>query len=239
MRIPALLAALVVGLTATPVSAQTVRPNDAALDSTALRPGVVQYVVRVTSPMQQDVGTMVETTTLAGGRLTRVMRMEISMGNQVQTDSVVAVWPGLAPVFSTSTRNRGGLLVKTATFGAGSAATRTVSAAGAATEATVALPEPVFGSGWGATLVGALPLAAGYTAICPTLDPETGLIMLNVAVTGSETVQTPAGAVEAWTVAVERAGKTTYYAIAKQTREMLVMRMSPQPGVELEIVPVP
>ncbi len=232
-----LSALALLALFAGPARAQTVRPGDAGLDSTALQPGVARFVVRVTSPMQQDVGTLVETTTLAGGRLTRVMRMAISMGNQAQTDSVVAVWPGLAPVFSSSTR--GGGAVKEVRFSGATAATRVVAAGGAATEATVALPEPVFGGGWGGTLIAALPLAAGYTATCPTLDAGDGIVNLAVSVTGSETVQTPAGPVEAWTVAVERAGKTTRYAISKLTRETLAMRMSPQPGVEIEMVPAP
>lgn len=232
------LSALTVLLVAAPALAQTaVRPGDAVLDPSVVQAGEQRYIVRLTAPMRQDIGTVVETTTIDGGRITRVVRLDVPMAGQTETDSSVAVWPGLAPVFSSADGRGAG--VETATFADGQATTRVTAADGTSRDSTVVLAEPVFGSGWGADIVQMLPLAAGYSATFTALDANEGLLTTTVTVTGSETAVTPAGPVEAWTVESVRGRTTTTYAIAKDSRTLLAVRFSPQPGAEVEVVPAP
>ena len=226
---------------AAPVAAQTpVAPGDPALDTSTIRAGESRFVLRLTAPIQQDIGTLVETIRLDGDRVTRTSRLDVSMGGQTQRDSAVAILPGLVPVFSQTVRTGAGPAgTKAATFMSGHAMTHVLDGAGTAADSTVQLDAPVFGGGWAGEIVRSLPLAAGYSAAWTSLDASDGLGQSVATVTGSETVQTPAGPVEAWTVAVARGGQTTTYAIAKASRAMLAMRFSPQPGAAVEIVPVP
>lgn len=69
---------------------------------------------------------------------------------------------------------------------------------------TVAIDQPFTGSIWEGNLFGltlaALPLAEGATFSLPKYQYDSGLGSFDVKVTGSETVATTAGSVEAWTV---------------------------------------
>ncbi len=236
MRVALLLALVLAG----PAVAQTtVRPGDPALDTSVIQAGEERFVVRLVAPMQQDIGTLVEATTIAGDRVTRTMRLNVAMGGQAQTDSVVAVWPGLAPVFSSNVRTGAGAGAQTATYMDGHAMTRVTAADGTARDSVVTFGEPVFGGGWSSEIVRSLPLAAGYASTFTTLDPDDGLVQTAVTVTGTESVVTPAGAVEAWTVEVVRPDQTMTYVIAQDSRAVFAMRFSPQPGVRVEVVPAP
>ncbi|HEX8384887.1 MAG TPA: hypothetical protein VF576_01830 [Rubricoccaceae bacterium] len=234
------LAALALLVAAGPALAQTaVLPGDPALDTSVIQAGEERFVVRLVAPMQQDIGTIVETTTLADDRVTRVTRIDIPMGGEAQTDSVVAVWPGLAPVSSASTqRGRRAGDSDAVTFMDGHAMT-TVTTGGATSDSTITFSEPVFGGGWASEVVRALPLAAGYAATFPTLDAGRGLTTTTATVTGTESVTTPAGPVEAWTVDVANGAQTATYVIAQGTKALLAMRFSPQPGVRIEVAPAP
>ena len=232
------LAALALLAVAGPALAQTVvRPGDPALDTSVIQAGEERFVVRLVAPMQQDIGTIVETTTVADGHVTRVTRVDVPMGGQAQTDSVVAVWPGLAPVSSASTqRGRRAGDSDAVTFMDGHAMTR-VTAGGTTADSMITFDAPVFGGGWTSEVVRALPLAAGYAATFPTLDADHGLTTKTVTVTGTESVTTPAGPVEAWTVEVANEAQTATYVIAQDTKALLAMRFSPQPGARVEVVP--
>ncbi len=89
-------------------------------------------------------------------------------------------------------------------------------AEGTTTPIDVALPEPVLeGNLWGLTF-GALPLAEGAAFRLPFYQYDKGLGSFSIAVTGSETVETPRGPLEAWTLAVDPgSGAETTYLIAK------------------------
>ena len=234
-------AALVLIALAGPAFAQTpVAPGDPALDTSHITAGQRRYIVRLTLPMRQDIGTLTETITLDGDRVTRTSLLDVPMGGQLQRDSSVAVLVGLVPVFSSTSRTGAGPAgSEEALFMGDHAMTHTVDAGGAATDAVVTLPVPVFGAGWASEIVRALPLAAGYSAAWTSLDAAHGPEQSTATVTGSESVQTPAGPVEAWTVAVARDGRTNTYAIAKASRAMLAMRFAPQPGAAVEVVPAP
>ena len=236
MRVSLLLALLL----AAPASAQTaVRPGDPTLDTSVIQAGEERFVVRLVSPMQQDIGTIVEMTSVADGLVTRVTRIDVPMGGQAQTDSVVAVWPGLAPVSSASTqRGRRAGDSDAVTFTDGHAMTR-ITTGGTPVDSTITFDAPVFGGGWTSEVVRALPLAAGYTATFATLDADRGLTTTTATVTGTESVGTPAGAVEAWTVEVATPAQPATYVIAQDTKALLAMRFSPQPGVRVEVVPAP
>lgn len=87
---------------------------------------------------------------------------------------------------------------------------------GEASTIDVALPGPVWeGNLWGITF-GALPLVEGAHFSLPFYQYDKGLGRFELEVTGSETVETPAGAAEAWTVALEAApGRSITYLIGK------------------------
>lgn len=233
-------ALLLAAVLAAPALAQTaIRPADPAFDAARIVPGVRRSTIRLLAPMQQDIGTITETTTVAGDRITSVTRLAVSMGNQAQTDSLVATWPGLAPVFASTVRSgAGGARTESATFAGTTAATRVV-ASGTTTDSTRTLAEPVFSSGWTGEIVRMLPLAPDYRGTFTVLDAGDGLVPMTATVTGSETVSTPAGPVEAWTVDTVRPDQTMTYVVAKDTGALLARRFAPQPGALVEIVPAP
>lgn len=233
------LALLALSLAA-PTSAQiVVAPGDPSLDTSHITAGQRRFVVRLTSPMRQDIGTFTETITVDGDRVTRASLLDVPMGGQLQRDSSVAVLAGLVPVFSSTSRTGAGPAGSEETTFMGDHAMTRVTTGPTTVDSTVALAAPVFGAGWASEIVRALPLAAGYSAAWTSLDAADGPGQSTATVTGSESVQTPAGPVEAWTVAVVRDGRTNTYAIAKASRDMLAMRFAPQPGATVEVVPAP
>ena len=58
-----------------------------------------------------------------------------------------------------------------------------------------------------------------------------------LAVTGQEEVETAAGARTGWAVDADMGPFTMTYVVDAETRDLLVTRMSPQPGVAIEMVP--
>lgn len=84
------------------------------------------------------------------------------------------------------------------------------------TPVDVELPDPVWeGNLWGVTF-GALPLKEGGTYTLPFYQYDKGLGEFSLKVTGSETVATPDGPVEAWTVDVNTGkGPVATYLIGK------------------------
>ena len=104
---------------------------------------------------------------------------------------------------------------------------------GATVPIDVAVPTPVWeGNLWGVTF-GALPLAAGRSFALPFYQYDSGIGRFDLAVTGSERVATPTGAVDAWTVAIVKDGKPGGTAlIAKRDGRELGLR-SPRGGTRL------
>ncbi len=104
---------------------------------------------------------------------------------------------------------------------------------GATVPIDVAVPTPVWeGNLWGVTF-GALPLAAGRSFVLPFYQYDSGIGRFDLAVTGSERVATPTGAVDAWTVAIVKDGRpSSTVLIAKLDGRELGLR-SPRGGTRL------
>lgn len=92
----------------------------------------------------------------------------------------------------------------------------------------VAAAEPVWEGDLYGLVFGALPLRQGAEFQLPFYQYDKGLGRFALAVTGSETVQTPGGPVEAWTVDVDPGGGTkAIYLIAKSNGAELGSRAGP------------
>jgi hypothetical protein len=86
-------------------------------------------------------------------------------------------------------------------------------------------------------LLGALPLAAGYTATLPVYDDTTGRVLWrDIRVTGREQVPGPSGAVAAWRVETTKGDKGSTYWMDPATGQMLVWSMKLNNGADLRIV---
>ncbi len=86
----------------------------------------------------------------------------------------------------------------------------------------VAVADPIWeGNLWGVTF-GALPLAMGKSFSLPFYQYDGGIGRFTLTVTGSQSVATPTGPVDAWTVAVLKDGKpsTTTLIAKRDAREL-------------------
>lgn len=214
----------------------TLRPGHPAFAAFDLEPGERQYTISLVRPdAREAVGTLVETTTVEGDTVTRVRRTEIN--GAVTADTSVAVLPDLVPV-STAWGRQGVRHTsadrKRATFAPGRAQTQVGWASGALRDTTLRLDRPVFAGSWTETIVAALPLAEGYTAVFEKLDAEHGRVPVAVRVVGTET----AGGAEAWTVEVVQRGHASQVVVDRATREVRLTRAySSRPAAWTEIVP--
>jgi hypothetical protein len=97
---------------------------------------------------------------------------------------------------------------------------------GADTADAVPLAEPVFLGGTTDLLLGALPLADGYTARLALYDPDEGLGVMDVEVEAAEDlVLDPGGrAVPAWRVRVTHAGAPATYWMDRESRTLVQFR---------------
>ncbi len=233
MRLVLLTAAL---LAAVPASAQAdtlvVVPGDGTLVTDWVSPGTRTYTIRLTQPMQQDVGTAVETVTVAGGEVTRVVRVSVPMQGGTQTDSLVADAATFAPRIH---RSSGGTQEASLEFMAEGVAGMLTPPSGEATTVTLMTDTPVFDSAWMGEIAQSLPLAEGLVARVPSFSSQSpdapSDALLTVA--GQETVGDRTG----WTVDADMGPLTLQYVVDAETRALLVTRFSPQPGVRIAILP--
>lgn len=221
------LAAL--ALAAVPALAQTatLTPGD-ALDTGWMADGETRYVLRLVEPMQQDIGTAVERTTVADGVVTRVVRLSIPMRSMTTTDSLRAEAGTLAPLTHHSTGGPKTLALEFAPEGVvGMAGTDPV---------TEFFDAPAFDGSWVGEIAQSLPLAEGYAVEIAAYDGMRGMVTYTLTVTGQETVQGADGPTPAWTVVASSGdGPSATYTIDATTRAMVRTRFSPQPGVTVEI----
>lgn len=229
MRLLLAVLALALPAAAQDAPADTVRlvPGHASLDTSHLVAGEAAYTVRLVAPLQQDIGTVTERTTLAGGVVTRVSRLSVPMQGLATTDSARATAATLAPLTHHRTGGPRALALEFSAEG--------VVGMRGAEPLVVPLDVPVFDAAWAAALVQSLPLAAGYRATMPVYDGDNGVTTAVVRVAG----ETPAaGAAEAaWTVEVQTGAQTSTLTVGKASRALLRTRFAPQPGVVVEIVP--
>ena len=232
---PLLLAAL---LAAVPAAAQTdtlvVRPGDGQLVTDWVTPGTRSYTLRVVSPVQQDVGTSTETVTVEDGTVVRVSALSVPMQGLEQRDSLRADAATLAPRLHRST---GGVADVSLEF-MDEGVAGTVAPRSGATETVLEMTDaPVFDAAWAGEIAQSLPFRDGLVARAPVYSPQGGLTDVVYTVTGQETVERGGEARTAWAVEMDLGPQTMTQLVDAETREVLAVRLSPQPGVELEIVP--
>lgn len=228
------LALAVLVLLAVPASAQTaadtlrVVAGATPLDVSWLAAGEATYAIRLIAPMQQDIGTATERTTVGDGVATRILTVSVPMQGMRQTDSLRAEAATLAPLTHHSTGGPRPLALEFSPDGV------VGMAAGEAVVVPVDLP--VFDASWIGEVAQSLPFAEGLVATVPAYDGQRGVVTYVLRVTGQQEASGAGGPETAWIVEATSGGVTATYAISAATREMLRTRFSPQPGVTVEIV---
>ncbi len=227
-----LLAALF--LLAVPTSAQTAATDTlrvvagvTPLDASWLAAGEANYTIRLLAPMQQDIGTATERTSVADGIVTRIMTVSVPMQGMRQTDSLRAEAATLAPLTHHSTGGPRALSLEFSPEGVvGMAAGEAV---------VVPVDIPVFDASWIGEVAQSLPFAEGLVATVPAYDGQRGVVTYILRVTGQQEASGGGAPETAWIVEASSDVGTATYAISAATRQMLRTRFSPQPGVTVEI----
>lgn len=227
------LALAALALIAAPAGAQTaadtlrVVAGAGGLDASWIAAGEASYTIRLIAPMQQDIGTATERTTVADGVVTRVTRVSVPMQGMNVTDSLRADAATLAPMTHHTTGGPRALALEFSPEGV-------VGMAGG--EAVVVpVDVPVFDASWIGEVAQSLPLAEGLVATVPAYDGQRGVVTYVVRVTGQQEASGGGAPEPAWIVEATSGGVTGTYAISVATRQMLRTRFSPQPGVTIEI----
>lgn len=215
----------------------TLRPGD--LPIVAPMTGEVAYTVRLLAPMQQDIGTLTETTALDGDVVTRTSVVNVPMAGQNET--------------TVSTLDLGTWAFRTVTMEGATAVGALTLADGRVTGTRGTISEPgetldpqsveeavtgdLFGAGWPSMLVRSIPLTAGMVRHVATYSAQDGVVTERLTVLGEQTIK-PAGGAARTLVAVEtNDGETTMtHFVDPTTRDIVMVRFSPQPGVEVEFV---
>ena len=209
------------------------RPGDATLVTDWMASGATTTTMKLVQPMQQDVGTSTDTYTVGDGTVTKVTTLSVPMQGMNQRDSVVVMAGTLAPLTHNSSGGRNEVSLEFMDEGVVGLMTPT---SGEATTVMAMTDAPVFDGAWTAEIIRSLPFAEGYVAKVAlfmaeaSADEETEIV---VAVTGQETVNERLG----WTVDADLGPFTMTYVVDAETRDLLVTRMAPQPGVAIEMVP--
>ena len=232
MRSLLLLAALLLGVTPAFAQADTLQivPGDGALVTDWIAPGTRTYTLRLVQPMQQNVGTTTETISVEGDEVVRVSVLSIPMQGMEQRDSLRAEAATLAPRYNRSTGGAADVSLEFMDEGvAGTATPR-----GQSTETIMEMTDaPVFDGSWVGEIAQSLPFAEGLVATVPVFTAQGGLTEAVLTVTGQETVGERTG----WTVEIDLGPQTLTQVVDVETREVLVLRLSPQPGVVIEVTP--
>ncbi|WP_412061864.1 hypothetical protein [Rubrivirga sp. IMCC45206] len=207
-------------------------PGDGALTTDWLTPGTRAFTVRLVAPVQQDVGTATQTISLADGVVTRVTTMAIPSQGMSQTDSLVADAASLAPMTHSSA---GGMAEISLEFMDEGVAGMVAPRQGEAATVLLMTDGPVFDGGWLGEIAQSVALDEGAVYTVPAFfaqsPEEQGTAVLTVG--ASEAVGDRTGVA----VAGQMGPVTMTYLVDPDTRELLVTRFSPQPGVRIEIAP--
>ena len=79
------------------------------------------------------------------------------------------------------------------------------------------------------------PLSEGFELELPVYSPQSGVSQLTATVTGSETVEVPAGTFETWKLEVVQGGRTVNLWITKETPRMMVKQGFAGRPIELQL----
>ena len=219
-----------------PADTVTLRPGDPSLVTDWIAPGTRVTTLKLVQPVQQDVGTSTDTYTVEGDEVVKVTTVSVPMQGMNQTDTVAAEAGTLAPRRHASTGGQAEVSLEFMDEGVVGMVTPKT---GDPTTVMVMTDEPVFDGAWTSEIVRSLPFAEGYVAKVPMYTREMGdeAFEVVVSVTGQETVETAAGDRTGWAVDAQMGPVTMTFVVDAETRDLLVTRMSPQPGVQIEMVP--
>ena len=229
-----------------PVTEESLEALGAQTPATALRPGLDRlatdalrsyeqdYVVKLVEPQQQDIGTMTRSLVVdrAAGTVTLEATTSIPMAGQRTVERSVVAYPSLTPI---SSRVESGGTVYDLTYGDG-AVTGTKTEGGASEDVEVAFEDAVFDASMAAELVRLVPFEEGFRGEYFTVSPAEGATSVFFDVTGQDEVDGR----PVWLVAVDAgpAAPAQTLAVDAETRETLRIRLEPQVGVVIDIVPV-
>ena len=153
-----------------------------------------------------------------GGRPAVVRRERMSfLGRVVQADSFALDRATLAPLLLRAEGMGGGSAID---FSAGRA-TGWREGEDGRKKVDVRLAGPVFLAGSMDLVLGALPLAPGYTADLALFEPGAGPVTARVEVAGVEEVATGGGTLRAWRVDVRGSGSAGTYWLREETRTLV------------------
>ena len=214
-----------------PADTVTIVPGDPSLVTDWVTPGTTSYTMRLVAPMQQDVGTMTEAITVADGRIVRVTTMSVPMQGVSQTDSLVAT-TAFVPLTHNS---EGGPSDSSLEFMDEGVVGMVSPRQGDPTAVMLMTDTPVFDGGWISEIARSVTLTEGAVYRVPTFMTQMADDVTHVVLTvgGLEDV----GGTAARVVEGDLGPVGFTYLVDPVTRDLLVTRFSPQPGVSLEIAP--
>ncbi len=221
-----LLAGLALLLPAAAGAQTALAPGHPDLDTAWMAADSSTFTIRITEPVQMDVGVATITTTTAGGVTTLVSSILIPQQSMDQTTTATVAAGSLQPMTHASV---GGPSQTTLTFTPAGASGSTAEA-GAATPIAATFTG-AFDEAWTGAIAQSLPLRAGYVATAPIYEPDGGVQAVTYTVSGPED---DAGAA-VWTVRADTPDGPFTFAVDGATRRLIRMTFSPQAGVTIEM----
>ena len=224
---------------ALPVSAQdeALTPGSDRLDLAYIQPGSTTYTVTVIQgDMSQVLGTYTQTLSIdeAAGLIQNISAMD--MMGQKFADTTRASWPDLAARYHASNNPQRALHFA---IEDGMLRGEHTPAGGPPEAFELSVDGAISDSSWLDDIARALPLAEGYRTTVAAYSYEAGGIGdYTLQVVGSEKITSEGKApIDAWVVEVTRPGETQLpqFFLAKESHDLLRIRVVPQPGVEVLI----
>ena len=208
-----------------------ITPGDASLIE--IEPQSATYVVLLTQPAEQELGSLVITETVENGQLTLTSDIQIPAAGQNQQDETVVASSTLEPISRSQTTPQGSHQLA---FADGRM-TGTVTEGGETTEVDAEVGS-AFGPGVSRFLIRSLPFAEGYATSFTQISSDGEVSPSFITVTGQESYTKPDGSeTTVWVVVETEDDAPAYtYTIDTETRELYKMAFSPQPGVQIEMV---
>jgi len=220
-------------LLAMPVAAQTaLQPGSDALAEAPVHS--VEYAVQMVTPAGvQDIGSLTTTEALVDGQLVMTSHMVVPMGGVNETDSTVVAWPSLAPVYGAKTGSDETIELAFV----GGRATGTVEKGAETTDIDAEVTASDFGPGISRRLAQSLLFETGYVATFSQIEGSGDRAETQLTVTGSGTLTHKGATRTVWAVQEVVSGQPRFtYRVDAETREMLQMEITPQPGVLIHLV---